>query len=298
MPAGSEPSGSGRARSARPPRGRRRHHRARARPCAGRGHRPARRCGRPRWRARNQSAVHSPRPRSAVSCAFTSSSGRAREALEVEIGAREPDHVLGLAPREAEREELLLRRRRDPLARRERPDAADRSPNRSTSRLRIARAAKSETCCAVIAPTSISNGSARERRTEAGEADDERSQLLVSRRPRGEGDEVEVEARAPCGRRLRSPRRAARRRRRPPPPRSAPPARRRRDRALRPPTASRGRARTRGSAPSRARSRTAPGSRRAPPRSGYVPLTPRRRAPAPGAGSRRAASGCAAAASA
>src|SRR5205085_2460043 len=34
-----------------------------------------------------------------------------------------------------------------------------RSPKRSTSRLRIATAAKSETCWAVIAPTSISNGS-------------------------------------------------------------------------------------------------------------------------------------------
>src|SRR3954467_584559 len=44
---------------------------------------------------------------------------------EVEVGAREPDHVLGLAPRETEREELLRRRCGKPLTRRELPDPAD-----------------------------------------------------------------------------------------------------------------------------------------------------------------------------
>ena len=77
-------------------------------------------CARPRRDSarRNQSAVHSPRPRSATIRAFTSSSGSTRELVEVEVGAGERDDVLGLPPREPEGYQLLLPRRRDPLPRR------------------------------------------------------------------------------------------------------------------------------------------------------------------------------------
>ena len=58
--------------------------------------------GRARCRARNHSAVQGPIPRSAVRRARTSSSRSSRERVEIEVGAREPDHVLGLAAREAD----------------------------------------------------------------------------------------------------------------------------------------------------------------------------------------------------
>ena len=82
-----------------------------------------------------------------------------RQAGEVEVAAREADRVLGLAPREPDLDQLLLARVGDPLAGRKGPRLADRSPSRSTSRLRIATAANSETCWAVIDVTSASNGS-------------------------------------------------------------------------------------------------------------------------------------------
>jgi hypothetical protein len=48
------------------------------------------------------------------------------EIFKVEVGAREPDDVLGFAPREPERNELLLGRRRYALSARKGPDATDR----------------------------------------------------------------------------------------------------------------------------------------------------------------------------
>ena len=57
--------------------------------------------------------------------ARTSSSLERGELVEVEIAPREADGVLGLAAGEADREELVLVRRGDALARRERPRVAD-----------------------------------------------------------------------------------------------------------------------------------------------------------------------------
>ena len=48
-----------------------------------------------------------------------------RECGEIELRAGEPDDVLRLAPREADRKELVLARARDPLAGRKRPRHAD-----------------------------------------------------------------------------------------------------------------------------------------------------------------------------
>ena len=89
-------------------------------PCARRGRPRGHARGRARWRARNQSAVHSPSPRIAVEPRLHLVVGQRGERVEVEVGAREPDDVLGLPPREAEREELVLVARRHRLPRRER----------------------------------------------------------------------------------------------------------------------------------------------------------------------------------
>src|SRR5262249_38431402 len=124
--------------------------------------------------------------------------GEKRQRLEVEVGAREPDHVLGLAPGEAEREELLFGRRRDPLTRGEHPDAAHLlaepldepiSDCKSRDERDLLRRDRADEHLERIS---------RERRAEPGEADDERSKQLVSRRPPGERDEVEVEAEHPA----------------------------------------------------------------------------------------------------
>ena len=69
-----------------------------------------------------------------------------------------------------------------------------RRPKRSISRLRIAKAAWSETCCAVIEVTSVSNGSGRERRPEAGELLGQPAQHRVVLRPGVEPLEVERRA--------------------------------------------------------------------------------------------------------
>ena len=107
--------------------------------------------GRARWRARNQSAVHSPSPRTAASRALHLVVGQRGERVEVEVGAREADDVLGLAAREAERDELVLGGRARARSRVGNAYACStRPPKRSISRLRIANAARSETCCAVI----------------------------------------------------------------------------------------------------------------------------------------------------
>jgi hypothetical protein len=63
-----------------------------------------------------------------------------REGIEIDRVTREPDDVLGLAAREAEREQLVLRCCSEPLARRERPRLPDLRAERSISRLRIASA--------------------------------------------------------------------------------------------------------------------------------------------------------------
>src|SRR6185312_817214 len=95
---------------------------------------------------------------------------------EIEVGAREPDHVLRLAPREAERGQLLLRGGREPLPRRERPDpahplaepldepVADRDGCKERDLLRRDRSDEHL------------ERVRRERRPETGEADDERYQ--------------------------------------------------------------------------------------------------------------------------
>ena len=152
--------GSGRDRSARRRRGHRRHHRRDAPPCARRGRRRAQARGRARWRARNQSAVQSPRPRTDGDARLDLLVRKRGERVEVEIGPREPDDVLGLPPREAERDELVLRRSAPSRSRVGNAYACSpRVPYRSIIRLRIANAAKSETCCAVIEVTRLSNGS-------------------------------------------------------------------------------------------------------------------------------------------
>ncbi len=84
----------------------------------------------------------------------------AASACRSSVAARERDGVLRLPPREADREQLVLGRR----AIRSRVGNAHASPTgvpkRSISRLRIATAENSDTCCAVIDVTSASNGSA------------------------------------------------------------------------------------------------------------------------------------------
>ena len=92
--------------------------------------------------------------------ARTSSSSSAASSSRSSSLAREADGVLGLPAREADRERA---RPRCAAAMRSRVGNAHASPtwspNRSISRLRIATAEKSETCCAVIDVTSASNGS-------------------------------------------------------------------------------------------------------------------------------------------
>src|SRR5205823_12873943 len=117
---------------------------------------------------------------------------------QVEVGAREPDDVLGLAPREPERDELLLGRRRYALSARKGPDATDRlsqpldEPVADRDR-RIERDLLRG-----------DRGEQRlervwgERRSEAGEGDDGRRERLLGGRPRGGGDEGELEADQPA----------------------------------------------------------------------------------------------------
>ena len=64
-----------------------------------------------------------------------------------------------LLPREAERDQLVGLGRREPLPRRERPDALVLDAERPDQASRIAAAARSEICCEVIAVTSASTGS-------------------------------------------------------------------------------------------------------------------------------------------
>ena len=103
---------------------------------------------------------------------------------KVEVGAREPDDVLGLAPRESERNELLLGRRRYALSARKGPGATDRlaqpldepvaDRDRRIER-DLLRGDRGDQRLERVG---------RERRSEAGEADDERRQLLLGGRPR------------------------------------------------------------------------------------------------------------------
>ena len=69
-----------------------------------------------------------------------------------------------------------------------------RSPNRSISRLRIANAEKSETCCAVIEVTSALERVGRERRPEAREPRHELVEHRLARRPGAERLELELGA--------------------------------------------------------------------------------------------------------
>ena len=147
----------------------RRHHRTRRPPCAGRGRRQATRAV-ARGGARGTSRRSTRRGRaSATIRAFTSSSGSAASAVEVEVGPGETDHVLGLAAREAERDELVLRRARDTLARRKRVGVLGPLAEALDQAVADRERAKSETCCAVIEVTSDLERVGRERRPEAGE---------------------------------------------------------------------------------------------------------------------------------
>ena len=169
-------------------------------------------------------------PWSAVSRARTASSGKLGERVAGRCRrARAPRRTRPCSARSR-------RRRAPPRARsasRSRVGNAQaspgRTPKRSISRLRIASAEKSDTCCDVIAPTSISNGSGRERRAGSRRAAGRSGPACRRRPPTRRTDPARTRARRPRGRPARSPRRAARRRRRPPPPRCAPRARRRRD---------------------------------------------------------------------
>ena len=112
-----------------------------------------------------------------------------------------------------------------------------RSPSSSTNLPRMANAACSETCCAVIDVTSASNGSGarggRNPRTAAATRASTGSSRRRRRTTRGR-----TRRRAACARSRRWLRRRARRRRLPPPRRSGPRGLRRRARAPRPPTGS------------------------------------------------------------
>ncbi|HZC30664.1 MAG TPA: hypothetical protein VE261_04040, partial [Gaiellaceae bacterium] len=116
------------------------------------------------------------------------------QSREIDLRAREADDVLRLPAREAERDEFVRGRECDPLAARERPHATDRlaqpldepAPDRDCGEEGdlLGGDRRDERLERV----------GRERRTEAGETDDEWSELLLGGRPRSEGDEVEVEA--------------------------------------------------------------------------------------------------------
>src|SRR4051812_48132766 len=106
--------------------------------------------------------------------------GEERQRGQVEVGAREPDRVLGLAPREAEREELLLRGGREPLPGRERPDPAhllaeplDEPVADGDGRI------ERDLLCRDRADEHLER-IGREGRPEAGEPDDEGGQELLS----------------------------------------------------------------------------------------------------------------------
>ena len=164
-------------------------------PCAGRGRRRAR-----RWRvpgaARGTSRRSTPRARARpVMRAVTSSSGS--------VGEARPGR--GRRRRARPRTRPSAARSRRPRSRPSSPRASRsrvgnayaspaRSPKRSISRFRIAKAEKSETCCAVIEVTSASHGSG----TSGGRKPRRRSSSGASTRVAlGEGAEpVEVEARA------------------------------------------------------------------------------------------------------
>ena len=83
---------------------------------------------------------------------------RARERAEIEVRARERDHVLRLAPREADDDEVAAVQPAPRARASGTPTRRVPSPKRSTNRERIAAAARSEICCVVIATTSASNG--------------------------------------------------------------------------------------------------------------------------------------------
>jgi len=129
--------------------------------------------------------------------------GEESQRVEVEVGAREPDDVLGLAAGETEREQPFLRRERDAFAGRERPRAADRLAEALDETIADRNSREERDLLRGDRGDERLERVGRERRSEAGEADDERRQLLLGGRPRGEGDEVEVEAEQPANDRLR-----------------------------------------------------------------------------------------------
>ena len=257
--AGSGPRGSGTGRGA----GRARAHRDRRRsrpPCAKRGHPPATpaagpdaaRGTIPPSRARSRAAP-SRRARTSSSPSSPSSS---RSSSRGPGRARTRPSAARSRPRRARSPSPPRSGRRSGKAN----ACSPRSPQRSIIRLRIANAAKSDTCCAVIDVTRLSNGSGasggRNPSSRSAELADDR----LRRRPRAERLERELGAEqlldhAPDTRVERLDVHPARRRLDPhlaavPPPGAAHPRAR----------GWRGRPRTRGSAPSRARSRRAQGS--------------------------------------
>ena len=116
--------------------------------------------GRARWRARNHSAVHGPSPRIAVEPRAHLVVGQVGELVEVEVGAREADRrtrPCGCEKPSATSSSSVAAATRSRVGK---PYASrPGSPKRSISRERIANAEKSETCCAVIDVTRLSNGS-------------------------------------------------------------------------------------------------------------------------------------------
>ena len=187
---GSRTGGSARAPPGRPGHHRECAHRLAQREVARRATRAAARGGargtsRPstrRGRAARRAAPSPRRPAGAAS------------AVEVEVGAREADVYSAL--RREKPSATSSSSRRAPRARSRVGNAQTRptcAPKRSIRRLRIATAAKSETCCAVIDADEHLERIGRERRPEAREPRDDRREHLVARRPRVERLEVERE---------------------------------------------------------------------------------------------------------
>ena len=116
-----------------------------------------------------------------------------REGVEVEICLRQTHDVLRLPPGEADRDDLLGARKREPFRVGKAYATSCATPKASIRRLRMLKAAWREICCALIEVTSVSNGSGTSGGGSLGARNEPREDRLRGRE-RGEG--VEVERRA------------------------------------------------------------------------------------------------------